>query len=205
MQVDTSEESASVTRQLDESESRMSASAASQSLLTAPFLFGPRSSQASRFRPIGGAGVFYSAFDYKTALIEKSWHQLTFLRDMQGQTDRKAMQLTVFGANVATTFVDINLPPHSKTAHLLLDKVDYSHSQLFAQKILATDVSAIKYKSVRNSADGVCLAILRQAAILDLAENSVDDRWWLSYTKNTVHLTNDSLIGSGESFSHTFE
>lgn len=173
-------------------------------IIYAPFEYGPWISEPSRFRPLGGHGVFYGAFDVKTALIEQAWHKRKFVSASEGLGDVKALPLQVFEVSVETKLVDTQLPPFDQDSAIWLSPRDYSGTQAFAKTAKDASLNAIKYASVRNIPNGQCLAVLSLKAITSKKPHQLDGNWWLSISGNNVNLIHDKLLATGDSFSHRF-
>lgn len=169
-------------------------------LISGPFKYGPWVNRPSRFRPVGGHGVFYSAFDIKTALIEHAWHRKQFLDDYNPKREIKALTLQVFSVKVSGQVIDASHDDFKEDLVAWLDKHDYSDSQSFATKVKAAQLDAIKYPSVRHPV-GTCLAVLEQSAIVG-EPLEIDNNWWLSFSGSQASFIHDRLVGTGESFSY---
>lgn len=173
-------------------------------LIYGPFHYGPLVSLESRFRPLGGVGVFYSAFDFKTALLEQAWHRRNFVKDAVDLGPVKALPLQLFQVSISARIVNTQQRPFSVDKDAWLSSDQYSPTQAFASVATEASMDAIRYASVRNFPDGECLAILNLEAIRTLSPRFVDGNWWLSVDGDSVKLFHDQLLGSGDSFSHTF-
>ncbi len=174
-------------------------------LIARPFQATPSVKSESQFRFSGGPGVLYAAFDLKTALYEHSWHRAKFIASSDGLAKVKAMPLQVFKIKVNARSIDLSSKQFAYKKSKLLSKTDYQPAQALAKIARQTSIQAIKYQSVRNVADGVCLAILDIAAIESKNPIFHDGNWWLSFDGTVANVLHDRLEGTGAEFSFAFE
>lgn len=89
-------------------------------LLAAPFRYDPRRG-GSRFRGASDPGVFYAAQCVRMAAAELGFRQWKFLRDAVDLDRLEPVAHTAFGADIATTAVDLRRSPFD------VDEVVWSH------------------------------------------------------------------------------
>jgi hypothetical protein len=132
-------------------------------LLATPFRYGAIYPYGSRFRRAGRTlGVYYAAETPETAVAEMAFYRLLFIAESPSTPwPRDAAEYTVFSAEVATErLLDLTAPPLVADADIWTDLVDYQGCQAFADAARQGDAEAIRYRSVRDPADGGNLAIL---------------------------------------------
>jgi hypothetical protein len=136
-------------------------------LLFTPFRYYAYLPQGSRFRRAGfSEGVFYCCESPVTAMAEKAFWQLVFFAESPDTPfPANPAQYTVFSARIHTaSCLDLIEPPLVRDAALWTDLSDYSWCQDIADKARACATEAIRYRSVRDPADGYNLAVLSMKA-----------------------------------------
>jgi hypothetical protein len=136
-------------------------------LLFTPFRYHAYLPQGSRFRRAGfSEGVFYCCESPLTAMAEKAFWQLVFFAESpETPFPANPAQYTVFSARIRTaSCLDLTEPPLVRDAALWTALSDYSSCQDIADKARACATEAIRYRSVRDPADGYNLAVLSMKA-----------------------------------------
>ena len=174
-------------------------------VISGPFKRRPGTLPESRFRGIGDAGVFHSAFDMRTALCEYSWHQAKYRSHSEGLASVKAIPMQIFSVNVKLSVVDLGDSYFSSSRSSLLAKSNYAESQRFARILRKSKVQGARHVSVRNIEGGECLAIFDILGIASKEPSFHDENWWLSFSGNTAYVQHDRLVGSGEEHSFTLQ
>ncbi|ADZ72388.1 RES family NAD+ phosphorylase [Polymorphum gilvum] len=132
-------------------------------LLATPFRYGAVYPDGSRFRRAGRTlGVYYAAESVATAVAETAFYRLLFFAESPATPwPSGAAEFTAFSAAIATArLLDLTSDPLSLDSGLWTDPTDYGHFQAFADAVRATEADMIRYRSVRDPAAGVNLAIL---------------------------------------------
>ena len=174
-------------------------------VISGPFKRRVKTHPGNRFRAVGDSGVFYSAFDIRTALCEYSWHQAKFRSQSEGLDNVKAIPMQIFSVDVKISVLDLSHKFFDKTRSALLSKTEYAESQHFAKSVRESKVMGVKYESVRNKQGGECLAIFSLTGIMSKEPSFHDGNWWLSFTGNTAYVQHDRLVGSGAEYAFSFE
>ncbi len=132
-------------------------------LLATPFRYGALYPHGSRFRRAGRtAGVYYAAERVTTAIAEMAFYRLLFFSESpETAWPSNAAEYTAFSAAVATpSLLDLTQEPLSKDAAIWTDLIAYEGCQAFAEAARKADSDVIRYRSVRDPAEGSNLAIL---------------------------------------------
>ncbi len=148
-------------------------------LLATPFRYGAVYPKGSRFRRAGRTlGVFYAAESVTTALAEMAFYRLLFFAESpETPLPANAAEYTAFSALVTTTrALDLTAPPLSRDAAAWGDPVSYDACQALADAARAADGQAILYRSVRDPAGGMNIALL--SALAFAAREPVERQTW---------------------------
>jgi hypothetical protein len=149
-------------------------------LLFTPFRYPPLP-QGSRFRTAQDPGVFYSAFEQRTACAEAGYWKWYFVQDSAGLNKLDAHLMSLFSAGVKTQSVDLRVHPYSRQRKAWTHPTDYSKTQAFAQKARNAAAGAIVYESVRDPEHGGCIAVLTPSALVNAVPAL--ESWFLTVTK----------------------
>lgn len=132
-------------------------------LLATPFRYGTAYPSGSRFRRAGlTKGVFYGSEKPETAVAEMTFHRLLFFAESPGTPwPANPAEYTAFAAEYGTRKA-IDLTRGRFKAHdaAWMDPTDYSRCQALADAVRAAAVEVIRYRSVRDPAKGMNLALL---------------------------------------------
>ena len=135
-------------------------------LLMTPFRYSLSNPWGSRFRRAHAPdGVFYAAEHAETAIAEMSFHRLLFFAESpKTPWPQNPGEYTAFAAEFSSDrAIDISAEPFRGDLGLL-DPIDYSASQAFADVARGAAIVIIKYPSVRDPEKRANLAILKPAA-----------------------------------------
>ncbi|MFG1399964.1 RES family NAD+ phosphorylase [Roseixanthobacter pseudopolyaromaticivorans] len=133
-------------------------------LLATPFRYGATYPDGSRFRRAGRTlGIYYAAESPATAVAEMAFYRLLFFAESPATPwPSDAAEYTAISTTIGTArLLDLMREPLSQDEDLWTDLTDYSHCQSFADAARAADGDVIRYRSVRDPAQGANLAILR--------------------------------------------
>ena len=131
----------------------------SNDMVIASFVY----SGASRFTD-GSYGVYYAAFEQRTAIAESAYHTARFLA--YTNTRPTLVYKRVLTANIRGAYDDIRATPLDDPIYDP-DPEKYAAAQAYALQLYAADaVDGIVYTSVR-AADGTCVVAFRPRLISD--------------------------------------
>ncbi|WP_439631569.1 RES family NAD+ phosphorylase [Shinella sp.] len=166
--VDTLEEQALLEDILEESKPVLPPECAGLDyLLATPFRYGAVYPHGSRFRRAGRTlGVYYAALTVETALSEMAFYRLLFFAESPATPlPANAADYTAFSAAIGTEqAIDLTTPPLDRDAALWTHPTDYAACQALADGARAAGVAAILYRSVRDPAAGINMALLTATA-----------------------------------------
>ncbi len=135
-------------------------------LLKTPFRYGAAYPHGSRFRRAGRTlGVFYAAERVETAVAELSFYRLLFFAESPDTPfPANAAEYTGFAVDIATSAaLDLTEPPLDRDRDAWEDPTDYNACQALAEAARDAGLEAILYRSVRDPAHGLNLALLSPA------------------------------------------
>jgi len=136
-------------------------------LLATPFRYGAPYPQGSRFRRAGMTpGVFYASQTPATAMAESTFHRLLFFAESpRTPWPVNAGEHTAFAVRFrAAAGLDLTASPLARDGARWSDPTDYSACQELAETARASDVQALRYRSVRDPRGGSNIALLTCAA-----------------------------------------
>jgi hypothetical protein len=148
-------------------------------LLATPFRYGAEYPRGSRFRRAGRTpGVYYAAAEPATALAEIAFYRLLFFAESpQTPWPSGAADYTAFSALLSTDrLLDLTQPPFVADEAAWTDRANYAACQDFADAAREADAEIVRYRSVRDPAGGVNLAVLVCRAFAN--PSPVDRRTW---------------------------
>lgn len=160
-------------------------------LLASPFRYPPLrhgSRFGSRFEP----GIFYGAAGLETALAEGAYYRLVFYSAMTvaPPSGRLLTQHSLFRVRYrAARGVRLQDPPCATFEPILRHPSDYGPTQRLGRHLRDGGVDLIQYRSARDPAGGLNLALLDPAALA--SRRPLDTEPWLCETRA------ESVIYSG--------
>lgn len=128
-------------------------------LIFTPFRYTPPP-PGSRFRAPHDPGVFYGAFERRTACAEVGYWRWRFVQDSEGLSRLEAKPMSLFAAEVKAVAIDLRKPPLSRRRRAWTDPDSYAETQALARRAREQHVEAIVYESVRDPAHGGAVAVL---------------------------------------------
>ncbi|KAA3503376.1 RES domain-containing protein [Rhizobium rhizogenes] len=155
-------------------------------LLATPFRYGAAYPYGSRFRRAGFTeGVYYAAARVETALAEMAFYRLLFYAESPGTPlPANPAEYSAFAARVATdAALDLTKPELSRNEALWTDLTNYEPCQALAEQAREAKVEAILYRSVRDPAGGMNIAILSPKAFA--AKTPVERMSWRIHLSKT--------------------
>ena len=158
-------------------------------LLATPFRY--RSPQASRFRGVADAGVWYGARERETACTEVGYWRWRFLMDSEGLRGGELVtEHSFFQAQARGPAVDLTREPWSRSAASWMQRDDYGPCQRLARAARAQGkVQWIRYASVRRPG-GTCGAVLAPQA-LSLPALHRQETWVCKVTAKQALMLHD--------------
>lgn len=152
-------------------------------LIFTPFRYTPPP-PGSRFRAPHDAGVFYAAFERRTACAEIGYWRWRFVQDSEGLTQLEAKPMSLFAADVKAAAIDLRKPPFSRKRKAWTDPDSYAETQALARKAREDDVEAIVYESVRDPKHGGAVAVLLPKPLSGPIGNP--ESWFLTVAEDRV-------------------
>jgi len=136
-------------------------------LLATPFRYGAVYPHGSRFRRAGRTlGVYYAAETVTTALAEMAFYRLLFYAESPGTPlPANATEYTAFSAAIATgRALNLAAPPLDAQKSDWENPLDYTACQALADHARSGGIEALLYRSVRDPAHGLNIAVLTASA-----------------------------------------
>ena len=141
-------------------------------LLSTPFRYGAPYPRGSRFRRAGlTPGVFYASQTVTTAVAEMAFARLLFFAESPATPwPANAIEHTAFQVRFHTnTGLDLTSAPFDRERARWTDPADYEKCQAVAEAARGAGVQAIRYRSARDTAGGLNIALLTCSAFSVLA------------------------------------
>ena len=132
-------------------------------LLSTPFRYRPEYRSGSRFRRAGFTpGVFYAAEREETAAAEMVFYRFLFyVESPDTPWPSNPAEYSAIAVQLKTTAsLDLTEPPLSHDEALWCRLTDYAPCQLLAEAAREAGSEIIRYRSVRDPAQGANLAVL---------------------------------------------
>jgi len=139
-------------------------------LLATPFRYGAAYPHGSRFRRAGFTeGVYYAAAKVETALAEMAFYRLLFYAESPGTPlPANPADYSAFAARIATdAALDLTQPELNRDEALWSDLQNYEPCQALAEQARLAKIEAILYRSVRDPAGGLNIAVLSPKAFAE--------------------------------------
>lgn len=156
-------------------------------LLLTPWRYAPPP-PGTRFRAPTDAGVFYGADEIRTACAELGWWRWKFLQESPALDRIDWRQQTLFSTAIFTATIDLRRPPFETDAADWTAPDSYDATQAFARVAREAEIGAIRYKSVRDPAEGggVCTAVLRLDAFSGAPDEMAAQSWAIAVQRDRV-------------------
>lgn len=150
-------------------------------LLATPFRYPPLpwgSRFGSRFEP----ALFYAARQVDTALAEGAFYRFVFWTGMATPPPAPLQtRHTVFAAEIDTARgLALHAPPFDAHEAVLTDKREYAPTQALGSALRVSGIEAIEYRSARDPARGLNVALFTPRAFAASAPTRLDE--WLCDT-----------------------
>lgn len=167
-------------------------------LIFTPFRYTPPP-PGSRFRAPHDPGVFYAAFERRTACAEIGYWRWRFVQDSAGLKQLAAKPMSLFAADVKTAAaIDLRKPPHARKRKAWTAPDSYAETQVLARKAREQEIEAIVYESVRDPEHGGAVAVLVPKPLSGPVGNP--ESWFLTVAEDRVIWQREL----GESFEFEF-
>lgn len=168
-------------------------------LLAAPFRTYPLRT-GTRFRAATDPAVFYGALAVDTACAEQGYWRWKFLNDAIDLAEIAPVAHTAFKSEIATQAIDLRERLFARDTGQWMHKTSYSATQALARSARTANLGAIRYASVRDPAQGECVALLTPAAFASPQPHPVRETWWLRVRRDEViwRCEQRSLVFSAE-------
>lgn len=150
-------------------------------LLATPFRYPPLawgSRFGSRFEP----SLFYSSRDRETVLAESAFYRFVFWTGMAvPPPEPLETQHTLFRASIhADRGLRLHQPPFDAFEATLTDRRSYAATQALGTAMREAGIDAFEYRSARDPARGLNVALFTPAAFADREPGGLDE--WLCET-----------------------
>lgn len=163
-------------------------------LLATPFRYPPHA-EGSRFRTRADPGVFYCAFNERTAFAEVGFHRWQFLKDSPDLSEITSRSHTLFRSEIGSeAVIDLRDQPFVKDRKAWTERNSYTRCQHFAQVARKANVEVIVYESVRDPERAACIALLSPSAFA-IEEPTAQQSWLLTVTQTRVFWQSQSTVG----------
>jgi hypothetical protein len=140
-------------------------------LLSSPFRYPPLA-YGSRFGNRHEPSLFYGALAIAPALAETAYYRLIFWSGMHipPVNGRLTTEHTLFAARYATSHgLRLNEPPLDAYTASLTDPISYKDTQLLGRQMREAGIEAFEYRSARDPAGGINIALFTPAAFAEPA------------------------------------
>lgn len=159
-------------------------------LLATPFRY-PPPVHGSRFRAPGEPGVFYGAFELRTAAAELGWWRWQFKRDSPDLPRLPPVAHTAFRVALRARGIDLRKKPLLRDAARWTAQT-YEATQALARLAREARLQAILYESVRDPGRGGCVALLDPAGFASRKPKGDTQTWWLTVQPDRVIWKRDA-------------
>jgi len=140
-------------------------------LLSSPFRYPPLK-YGSRFGTRNEPSLFYGALAVAPALAETAYYRLVFWSGMlmPPPMGRLTTEHTLFAARYATTHgLRLNESPFTAYTSTLTDPISYKDTQLLGRHMREAGIEAFEYRSARDPAGGINIALFTMRAFAEPA------------------------------------
>jgi hypothetical protein len=154
-------------------------------LLAAPFRYPPLR-HGSRFGTRAEPGIFYGSLAVPTVLSEAAYYRLVFWHGMASPPPAPIVtQHTLFSARYRTELgVQLQRPPCDAHRSALAHPADYAAPQAVGAAMRAAGVQAFAYRSARDPAGGVNVALFGPEALASTKPDGLEP--WLCETSGEI-------------------
>lgn len=195
--VDTAEEQQLLEKLLDETKPKLTEQEQQYHyLLATPFRYPPLK-YGSRFGTIYQRGIWYGALDLETALTEKGYYQLKFLKDTTAELEPLTITLTAFSVGINTLLgIDLTTDPYNKYHHYISSPTSYTDSQKLGTAMRADNVNAFIYYSARSQRNGKNIGIYNPAAFASTTPHDTFQTWRCFVSNSSIEFTRFDMLNN---------
>jgi len=164
-------------------------------LLYTPFRYPPLK-YGSRFGAKNEPSLWYGSLELNTAMAEKAFYQLNFLRASVAKYDFVEQQLTAFSVPIKTDrAIKIQAQPFADYTHLVSAKNSYETSQSLGSSMRKAEVAAFTYQSARDPNNGINVALFTPKAFLHKKPDTKSfQSWQCIANNNSIEFVRSSSI-----------
>lgn len=158
-------------------------------LLRTPFRYPPLP-WGSRFGRPHEPSLCYGGKSAATTLAEAAYYRLVFWYSMTAPPPKSSIQSahTLFSASYSSTQgVRLQAAPFSAYQAQLVDPADYRATQALGSAMRAAGVEAFEYRSARDPAGGLCVALFTPAAF-SASQPTAMSQWLCELSAGEVAL-----------------
>jgi len=156
-------------------------------LLTTSFRYPPLR-HGSRFSTRGERSLWYGSRELRTACAEAAYYRLVFLEGSRAELGRLDVELSAFQTRVRTPRgVDLTAPPFAAHAERISSPARYDESQALGAAMREAGVEAFRYRSARDPAGGVNVALFSPRAFAAKRPDT-PQTWICSATRERVEF-----------------
>ena len=152
-------------------------------LLAAPFRYPPLT-YGSRFGTRQEPGLFYGSLSASALLAEAAYYRLVFWAGMSSPppSGKLDTQHNVFTVDYRTEQgLRLHTPPFTRFAMLLTSPDNYAATQQLGRDMRAAGIQAFEYKSARDAAGGINVALYAPHALASARPKQITS--WLTETR----------------------
>lgn len=155
-------------------------------LLYMPFRY-PSLKFGSRFGGRFEPSLWYGSLNLNTAMAEKAFYQLNFLRASKAEYDLVETPLTAFSIDIKTNrSVDLNKDPFNTWISTISSPISYESSQLLGAAMRHAGVEAFTYLSARDPDRGVNAALFSANAFRHHMPDQRSFQSWKCIASNKI-------------------
>ena len=162
-------------------------------LLYTPFRYPPLG-HGSRFGTRGERGIWYGAEEERTVFAEAAYYKLLFLEGSTADLGPLMAPLSVFRASFRTERgSDLFRPPFEAHTQAISSPTQYAAAQALGREMRAAGVEAIRYRSARDRAGGVNVALFSPRAFTGKLP-SVPESWRCVASRREVEFVKTDVF-----------
>jgi RES domain-containing protein len=162
-------------------------------LLYTPFRYPPLR-HGSRFGTRGERGIWYGSEEQRTVFAEAAYYKLLFLEGSAADLTPLMTEASAFRASFRTERgIDLLRPPFEAHAAGISSPTQYAASQELGREMREAGVEAIRYRSARDRAGGVNVALFSPRAFAG-RRPSVPETWHCVATRDEVEFVKTDVF-----------
>jgi RES domain-containing protein len=162
-------------------------------LLYTPFRYPPLG-HGSRFGTRAERGIWYGSEEERTVFAEAAYYKLLFLEGSTADLAPLMAELSTFRAAFRTERgIDLRRPPFEAYTSTLSSPTEYGAAQALGREMRAAGVEAVRYRSARDRAGGVNVALFSPRAFTG-RRPSVPESWRCVATRQEVEFVKTDVF-----------